>query len=561
MATKLIVFCIYLYCRISVDQQGRAEGVQAQEKWGREYAAMHWPGIPVKVFTDNDLSASKDDVTRPGFEQMREGIRRGECAHLWVVEQSRLTRREPEWFSLAADLVKAGVTEIHTKRGGVVSVEGVVAGIMAVLGAHEIRQLRKRLNDKLGELAAEGRPHGHAGFAYRHRILTGEQQLRLEQWWQARDEARQRGEDMARWREDNPRPAGGAPVLDSQGRAAVEVDPARAELLRWAAARVLDGWTLTNITREFRRQGARGACGGQITVPALRQMLTNASVAGFRQYRGEIVGRAIWEPVLDEATWRAVRGRLETGRQERRRPARRYLLVNFAFCASCKCAMHGAYMTRRDKSYYRCNAGEIDGRCGRMHIQVEPTDRHVIGKLGKHLAEQDLAGPEDPAAGDRDRIIKALASVDQQRAEWMAARDAGQLNLAEFLAAKAKFDASQQQLERDLAGLPEPLKRLTADQFREGWPEMTLDEQRQVLGDWIEKIIVHPRIPKITMLDVAVKAGVSQSQVFRTYHDDPRLAEATVSAVRAAAEELGYEHQPGGGVHFDPDRIEIIWRR
>src|SRR6266496_1710332 len=162
MATKLITLWIYIYCRISADQQGRAEGVQAQERWGREYAAIHWPGIPVRVFTDNDLSAAKDDVVRPGFEEMREGIRRGECAHLWAVEQSRLTRIETVWFSLVADLLKAGVTEVHTKRGGVVDVEGVVGAIMAVLDAHEVKRARKRMIDKKAELARQGRPGGVA---------------------------------------------------------------------------------------------------------------------------------------------------------------------------------------------------------------------------------------------------------------------------------------------------------------------------------------------------------------------------------------------------------------
>src|SRR6266566_1156926 len=291
MATKFIA-CIYIYCRISEDKQGRAEGVQAQEKWGREYAAEHWPGVPVKVFADNDLSAAKDDVVRPAFEEMREGIRRGECAHLLAVEQTRLTRREPEWFSLSADLFKAGVTEVHTKRNGIIDVEGVVAGIMAVLGAYEVKQLRKRVNDKLGELAQEGRPHGHTGFAYRQRVRSEELQRRLEQWWQARGEARDRGEDMHRWKEDHPRPAGGAPVLDAEGRAAAEIDPERAEMVRWAAARILDGWTLTSVAREFRRQGVTGAYGGRIWTRSIRRMLITPAVAGFRVYRGEIVGKA-----------------------------------------------------------------------------------------------------------------------------------------------------------------------------------------------------------------------------------------------------------------------------
>src|SRR6266699_1315266 len=36
-----------VYTRISKDRNGRAEGVAAQEKWGRDYAAGAWPDVPV----------------------------------------------------------------------------------------------------------------------------------------------------------------------------------------------------------------------------------------------------------------------------------------------------------------------------------------------------------------------------------------------------------------------------------------------------------------------------------------------------------------------------------
>src|SRR6266567_5828504 len=92
-----------VYTRISKDRNGRAEGVAAQEKWGRDYAAGAWPDVPVVVYADNDISASNGDH-RPGYEALREAIRRGDVAHLWCVEQSRLERREVGGFVLAAEL-------------------------------------------------------------------------------------------------------------------------------------------------------------------------------------------------------------------------------------------------------------------------------------------------------------------------------------------------------------------------------------------------------------------------------------------------------------------------
>src|SRR5260221_9003544 len=76
-----------LYCRISKDKNGRAEGVGAQERWGRDYCASAWADVPAVVYADNDISASNGDH-RPGYEALREAIRRGDVAHVWCVEQS-----------------------------------------------------------------------------------------------------------------------------------------------------------------------------------------------------------------------------------------------------------------------------------------------------------------------------------------------------------------------------------------------------------------------------------------------------------------------------------------
>lgn len=140
---------VALYCRISIDRQGRQEGVTRQERWGRDYARQTWPGMPIRVFSDNDLCAADDDVVRPAYDDLREAIRRGDVAHVWAVEQYRIERREIEWFRLAAEMDAAGITELHTNRDGIVRVHDEVAGIRAVLGAAEVRRIKCRVNDTL----------------------------------------------------------------------------------------------------------------------------------------------------------------------------------------------------------------------------------------------------------------------------------------------------------------------------------------------------------------------------------------------------------------------------
>jgi site-specific DNA recombinase len=111
---------VAIYCRLSPRPDGRSEGVDVQERRGRQVAAETWPRLPVVVYADRLLSAADEDVWRPGFEKLRQAIRDGEVAHLWCAEQSRLQRLETGWFELAAELDAAGIPAVHTDRDGIV---------------------------------------------------------------------------------------------------------------------------------------------------------------------------------------------------------------------------------------------------------------------------------------------------------------------------------------------------------------------------------------------------------------------------------------------------------
>jgi DNA invertase Pin-like site-specific DNA recombinase len=584
MATKHV----FIYARISEDKAGRAEGVQAQEKWGRAYAAQHWPDLPVQVFADNDISAAKEDAVRPGFNQLREGILAGQCAHLWTVEQSRLTRIESVWFGLVADLIKAGVDELHTKRDGVRRLDDVVGGIMAVLDAAEVRKLKKRINDKMGELAAQGRPIGGnaTAFGYRARVLTDDEQKQLDDWQQAmlaeyrvrignahRGRPGRPSVDMHDWYEANPRPVVGRAVHDEHGRRAIEVIPEQAELLRQAADWFLSGWTLTHIAAEFRRRGVKGGKGGRLVSATVKAMLTNPTVAGFRVHQGEIVGKGTWEPILDESTWRAIKAELKRRTTYTRRAARRHLLTGLLMCGTCGQRMSGGNVAvpngHQQWSYYRCNGspgGDQTG-CGRNHIQLDDTDEFVVGALLDHLAGAGADAVPDDAAERRQLLVEALQDVDGRKLELSERWTARKLTTQQFDVMNDALTAEQQQLERELSALPRPAAKVDAAELRADWPAMPFDEQRQVLSDWIQKVVIRAYPKKPTQYDVAYRAGVSQAAVWhvlRGHSSNGRTewgaeADETVRRVKAAAAELGYVND-GKRRPFDPQRLEVVWR-
>jgi site-specific DNA recombinase len=552
-----------IYCRISADRAGRSEGVQAQERWGREYAAIHWPGIPVRIFSDNDLSAAKDDVIRPEFEKMREAIHRGECAHLWAVEQSRLTRIEGVWFSLAADLLKTGVDELHTRREGVTRMDDVVGGIKAVLDAAEVRKLRKRVIDKKDELARQGRPGGMLGFGYRQRIYTEDEQERLDAWEDARRGAMLSGDDIRRWREDNPRPEGGRKVTDEHGRAAVEIVPREAEIIRQCAAKMLSGWTLTSVTMWLRESGIRSSTGAQFRVTTVGRFLTLPSVAGFRVHKGEIVGKGTWEPILDEATWRALCATIGSAKRAKRRPQRRYLLGGHRMICECGKAMRGTSDPRWGLTHYVC--WKIDGGCSKVTIDADAVDDHVFAELFAQLKNMEVAGmlAADDFADRRGELVSELQALGQRRTELSVMWSARKITTEQFSMMNASVVDDQRRIGADLADLPAPIEDVDPTLLKEAWPDMTLEERQKFIGDWIEKVKVsRATLAQPTISDVACKAGVAHATAWRVFQGNGSAA--ATPAVLAAAESLGYTYQAGRRARssaFEPGRVEIAWRR
>lgn len=442
----------------------------------------------MRVFPDNDLSAAADDVVRPEYERLREAIERGEVAHVWAVEQYRVERREIPWFQFAAVMDDAGISELHTNRDGIVRVRDEVAGIKAVLGAGEVRRMKRRINDKLADQAAQGVPAGSRPFGYRHGTLA------------------------------------------DGTRTYVQV-PAEAAALRQAAEWVLSGWSLSNIASELRGRGLRGAHGGKVTPGSVRSSLLAPTIAGHRVYRGEIVARGNWTPVLDHDTWQACRVRLTQPRRVRRadgkgtypitekhngHAGRRYLLTGgLAVCGVCGKPLAGAMKSLRNQRqapYLLCHPTK--GGKGCVGTLLEKAETVVVERLFAELDKPEFVSTlaADEHAGRRDEISTALDNIDRQRGELAALwATPGELTAAEWSEARRGLGENEQALPREYATLPPPELDVDVAGARQAWPDMTLDEQRAFLRLFVASVTLHPA-------------------------------------------------RPGAPRVFDPERLEIVWR-
>jgi DNA invertase Pin-like site-specific DNA recombinase len=461
---------VALYVRISKDRSGRAEGVAVQERYGRAYAAVVWPGLPVVVYSDNDLSAAEDDVWRPGYEKLREDLAAGAVSQVWAIEQYRLQRREIGWFELAAELVAAGIDEVHTRRDGIVRVGDEIAGIKAVLAAAEVRRMKKRVHDRLDDNAARGLAPGSVLFGYRHVPAEG-------------------------------------------GGSTYAVVPAEADAIREAAVLVLAGWSLTSVAAAMRARGLAGVRGAALQPRSVRNWLTRPTVAGWRVHRGVITGRGAWEPILDEDTWQACRARLSgprtvtrsgggaypVGAEHTGSPGRRYLLSGGLIrCGVCDAPMAGsikqlkggARRGGRDVPYYVCHPAQGGRSC--TGVSLEPVEAHVTGELFARLDKPEFldAIAEDAHAARRDEITTALSAVDGRRASLAAAWGEGGLSSAEWQAARGALADREAALRAELADKRPPPARDGIAAARAAWPKMTLGEQREFLRMFIAAVTV-----------------------------------------------------------------------
>jgi site-specific DNA recombinase len=475
------VFCVVeqwiaIYTRLSRDRTGRAENVGTQDHHGRAYAERLWPGIPIKTYSDNDLTAADPGTFRPDYARLLYDITAGHVLQVVSADQDRLTRQPSEWEELMPILALAGIKETHGYRDGVTPVElgkRTFGRIKALMGADYVEGIKVKVNEKLDALAAQGRPGPGNTFGYRR-------------------------------------------TINDAGQKALEVVPELAEQVRWAADAVLAGWSLTDIAREMESRGVPTKLGGRWTHDNARGMLVSPAVAGLRVHRGEIVGRGNWEAILDEATWRQVTAKLSGTRTVRngagarqivgtqRRTARKYLLSGgTAVCGRCGAALTGRLQNGRAgrRPIYACIT--TNGGCNRLGINAVPLEDHVRDRLVEWLQTPEFAAAM--AADDfeaRRRVLTGeLRAIEQQDVELSKRWASGQLREAAWDAARADLDARHAEVSAKLAGIPVVRMKLDPELLLRAWGGMNLGEKRQVIGVHVERVTVSPAKPGAKAFD------------------------------------------------------------
>jgi site-specific DNA recombinase len=489
----------FVYARASKDPQLKKVSVDRQVEQGIAYGRKKWPKSKHKVFRDDGITAADPDVFRPGFAEFITAVRassKGELVGVVASEQARLTREGTAgWEALIVTLTAAGLVEVDTWLGGVVSIaEGnrMVGRIMSVIDQEYVERVKVKVRGTHSDLFDQGRPSGRAPFGY---VTT---------------------------RDDDGRPA----LAQHPDQVAVV-----AQVFEWA----LDGVAMKVIADKLNADGVPsrsagwqwkdGRTTGQWKSGTVRSLLTSPTVAGMRAHtdaEGHLHTRpAKWEPIIDIDTWQQVQRLLGQPRtvighdgepyRVRTQPAaqpRRHLLsggrrqgVSYGVlrCGKCGQPLGAQTQGRRDGARvagYQCHP-KIGGddACGGVSISpADEVEAFVVGAMQARLVA---------SAKLRKRLS---ATADAEVARWRKERDdakAVMLDASALFGSRAidrdSFDAMHGPAKRDhdhaeaqLAAMSSDTVLPSVDDVLHRWDGLTLKQQRSVVERLVDRIVIAP---------------------------------------------------------------------
>lgn len=437
------------YARISDDDRGDAQGVTRQEvDIQAECDRRGWP--EAVMYVDNDRSASRfAHKARPEWNRLLADLAAGDVDALVVWKVDRSTRlglvgagRLLEALNVHGAPLVSCTEPIDTSAP--MGMGELTLGILASVARQESENISMRVKRKNVDMAAAGRAHG----------------------------------------------GGVRPYGYEEDR--VTLVPAEAKVLREAARRVLAGEQPGPVAGDFNRRGIPTAKGSKWTGTTLRRQLVSARIAGLRDHLGVRAAKGEWKAIItvpEHRRLRALLGGPHVPSLATRPPtARTYLLSGLIVCGDCGARMtaHPASGVRR----YYCLTNR--GGCNRVGIGAEPTEELIIQAVMQRLDKARL--PRKPTDSTERAIAAEVEAIEVRMADLADAFAAGEISRPEWIRARQGLEtrlASARQQER------QTVRDRSADpwvggKLRRGWPRMTLDQRRAVIGALVDQVTIAP---------------------------------------------------------------------
>jgi site-specific DNA recombinase len=277
----------------------------------------------------------------------------------------------------------------------------------------------------------------------------------------------------------------------------IELDEREAGALREARKRIMDGATLSAVTREWREAGLFESKGGRpVTVTIADRLLRSPHLLGDRRHRGQVTKQDAWPAIFTTEEHLDLVAELDRRGRPLLVDRHRTLCSGYLFCGACEHVMRGATLKAaggRREPGYRCDAAS--GGCGRLHRLAKPIDDEIRERIIERLASSKLQAKlaeraEGRLTAEQARDVRAGLQSDRAKLAQLEAL-AADLDAAVVEATKATISARMLDGSRrlragihrgPLAGLPD-----TEAALRHAWDhEWSIDRKREIIGELVK---------------------------------------------------------------------------
>jgi site-specific DNA recombinase len=448
-----------IYTRISRDDSGEGKSNRRQEDECRRLTDYRRWDV-VGVVDDISRSAYKRGVKREGWQRVLRMVERGEVDVIVVYHLDRVTRNMRDLEDLLDLVQKYGVGTATVV--GDIDMTGdmgrMLARILAAVATAEVERKSTRQKDANKQRRAEGLPwqSGWRAFGYE---------------------------------------------LDGT------LIPAEAALIREAASDVLAGASLKSIARRWRDLGvstprsAKGAEGW--THNGVRSILLNPKNAGLSTYKGEIIGKGAWEPILSEDTHTLLVARLTDPVRRTNGNGRKAanLLSGIAKCATCEEPVIGGTVGRSVQVAGKRKAtGERVQvyKCKNDHLSTVRDDADEIVRTAFALAVRatrpGLLMPIHRKGADASALQTQAQQISDDLNALSSSFASRRITLEQLETASAALLSQRDSVERQISDghSGEVDARVLRDENVRRFLEHDLDNQRAILSRLAE-IRLYPK--------------------------------------------------------------------
>lgn len=316
---------LHIYTRVStIAQEDKGTSLASQEKLGLDRAKAL--GFDAKVWNEGGKSSNHEDLSgRPKLQALVGEIRAGNAKHIFVYDQSRLSRNDAVASVVRLECKKHGVT-LYTKDG-TYNFNNASDAFM------------KQILDAVAEL-------DNATRAERTRL--GKRQRVMQHQWH-----------------------GGAPPFGyrlEDKKLAIELK--EAQKVKEVFQRYASGESTYAIKKYLDKSGVLPRRGGAWTAGSILKILQNTHYLGYYSYKDKksdeqlqvkcppIVSSAIWKDVQDKRKAVLVR------RGQTNRTKHFYLLRDLMYCGHCNKPLGARSKPSKNEHFYYCPAKERDWKNG-----------------------------------------------------------------------------------------------------------------------------------------------------------------------------------------------------